>query len=172
MESKTELRKLTQDDLDDIYTLIQTHTLPTRATLRWYSDLQTDIDLPASAVRQILMNLVLNAIQSIHEDEYVIVHIETRRIKQQSGLWIIIIDNGDPIPKKLQAHVFEPFRTERKGGTGLGLWITYQLVKQLNGTIQLNSDSDKTRFKVWLPDTQPTTYSTRPSRKIKKSESA
>lgn len=154
VESRAELRQLTQDDLDDIHTLIQTHTLPVRASLKWHSDLQANINLPASAVRQILMNLVLNAIQSIHEDDYVIAHIETRRIKQQLGLWIIVINSGDPIPEKLQAHVFEPFQTERKGGTGLGLWITYQLVKQLNGTIQLNSANNKTCFKVWLPASQ------------------
>jgi signal transduction histidine kinase len=48
-------------------------------------------------------------------------------------------------------HLFEPFTTGREGGHGLGLWVTYQIVRQLNGRIAADCGEGDVRFEVWLP---------------------
>jgi nitrogen-specific signal transduction histidine kinase len=47
--------------------------------------------------------------------------------------------------------LFEPFTSLREGGSGLGLWVIYQIVQQLEGLITVQSEPDQTRFTVQLP---------------------
>ena len=62
-------------------------------------------------------------------------------------------DNGPGIPEDVQEHVFEPFfSTKDVGeGTGLGLDITYRIVKQHKGIVEFHSVPGETRFIVRLP---------------------
>ena len=147
VESRVEKRQLEPHDIEDVRTLLAAQSLPPGANLFWESRVQKKINLPASAIRQILMNLVANALQAIGPDEEVIVTIEL----EDSNLKISVSDNGKPIPPEIQSHLFEPFLSYREGGTGLGLWITYQLVEQLHGAIEVVSESGLTRFSVKLP---------------------
>jgi len=49
------------------------------------------------------------------------------------------------------AHLFEPFATTKETGHGLGLWVTYQIVQQLGGSIAAESAPGTVRFAVRLP---------------------
>ena len=71
--------------------------------------------------------------------------------RQEQRLRITIEDNGDPIPEEHVEHLFEPFARHHVGGSGLGLWVTYQIVQQFNGDLTVDSRPGLTRFRVELP---------------------
>ena len=147
VESRSDLRKLTPSDIEDIHTLTETYTLPKNAQMQWVSNIQQPINLPATAIRQILMNLVVNAIQAVVSGDIIKVSIT----QNQLTLDINVSNTGAAIPEELIPKLFEPFTSNRKKGTGLGLWITYQLVKQLGGHIEVTSESNLTYFSVSIP---------------------
>ena len=64
-----------------------------------------------------------------------------------------VADDGPGIPEDVQERVFEPFfSTKDVGeGTGLGLDVTYRIVKQHKGTVEFHSKPGETRFIVRLP---------------------
>ncbi|HSG44815.1 MAG TPA: ATP-binding protein, partial [Anaerolineales bacterium] len=68
-----------------------------------------------------------------------------------------LTDNGHGIPPDIQTRIFEPFFTTKndRGGTGLGLSVTYGIVSEHGGEIELASEPGKgSTFKVWLPNRQ------------------
>jgi len=147
VECRIEPRSLTSADIDDLETLIRSNELAKRARLDWRSDLQGDTDLPAAPVRQVLLNLALNALQAIGPGGSVTISVARRK----GQLDIRVGDDGPQIPQETLDHIFEPFHSERPGGTGLGLWVTYETVRQLGGQIIVDSQPEWTWFQVQLP---------------------
>ncbi|MEB3308736.1 MAG: MASE1 domain-containing protein [Snowella sp.] len=97
-------------------------------------------------LRQILFNVIGNAIKFTAEG-YVKVTLEAELITpQKANLFLIVEDTGIGIEKSKQNLIFQPFqqidgsRTRQYGGTGLGLAITKRLTEILGGSIQLNSE--------------------------------
>jgi two-component system NtrC family sensor kinase len=65
-----------------------------------------------------------------------------------------ITDNGPGIPEEMQKKVFDPFFTTKAAskGTGLGLWVSYNIIEKLGGSITLRSEVGKgSTFTVQLP---------------------
>lgn len=120
-------------------------------------DIQTDLDkdIPIIAgdeaqLQQVFMNLISNAIDAIGKNG--LVQVKSRR--KDTQITISIIDDGPGIPRDQQKKVFDPFFTTKRAGsgTGLGLWVTYDIVKGMGGTIILKSEMEKgTTFMVNLP---------------------
>jgi len=105
-------------------------------------------------LKQILMNLIANAISYTPENGTVIVAIE----EVGGEAKIQIIDNGIGIPEEDKARIFERFyrvdkaRSRNSGGTGLGLSIVKWVVDRMNGRIELFSEVNVgTTFVIWLP---------------------
>lgn len=88
-------------------------------------------------ILQVILNILLNAIQAIHEKG----NIEITTENVDSALEITIRDNGTGISKENLKHIFDPFFTTKDPGkgTGLGLAITYKLINRLNGSITVES---------------------------------
>jgi signal transduction histidine kinase len=113
-----------------------------------------DPDLPqlmgrGGELNQVWTNIIVNAIEAM---EY---KGELRLITrcEHDFIMVEIADNGPGIPPEVQPRIFEPFFTT-KGvgkGTGLGLDISYRIIKQHNGTIEVQSRPGLTRFIVRLP---------------------
>lgn len=97
-------------------------------------------------VRQIMLNIVNNAIKFTHQGY---VQIDVDMMPDKSQLKLCISDTGIGIPKEQQSKIFESFvqqdgQSNRKyGGTGLGLAICLKLIKLMNGNITLDSEEDK-----------------------------
>ncbi len=107
-------------------------------------------------IEQIVMNLILNAVDAIKEtgkDEGTI-RVATKLEKRKGMLAISISDNGMGIDPSISGQVFDPFFSSKqsRGGTGLGLSVTYNLVKAHDGEITFESEPGKgTTFYVRFP---------------------
>ena len=111
-------------------------------------------------VRQIIHNLVLNAIQSIEEDGVLSVEIKKQKLNDQEDyVEIKVKDTGCGIEDKDLKKIFEPFFTNKGKGTGLGLAIVSRFVDGYNGRIKVESViNEGTTFIVWLPREKSRTY--------------
>ncbi len=99
---------------------------------------------------QVFMNIILNAAQAIREKG------EIRITTYQKGdhVNVEIRDNGSGIPERNLSKIFEPFFTTKEvgKGTGLGLSIAYNIIKNHNGTIEVNSKvNEGTTFTIKIP---------------------
>ncbi|MCA1803905.1 MAG: HAMP domain-containing protein [Xanthomonadaceae bacterium] len=147
VEARMEAHPLSHQDIDDVRTLVATHCEKRQVTLLWHNHLEGSIKLPSTPVRQVLLNLVLNAIDATQPGGDVACEVETRG----QSLSISVANNGTPIPPERIEHLFEPFYSTRRKGIGLGLWITYQIVQQLHGDIDVKSNAQRTCFHVVIP---------------------
>jgi len=104
--------------------------------------------LDAGQMKQVLVNLIKNAMQSMTTGGVLTI---------QSGsagdwVWVDISDTGGGIAQDKLNHIFEPFYTTKKKGTGLGLMIVQRIVRQHGGHIQLESRVGQgTSFRIRLP---------------------
>ncbi len=131
--------------------------------ISFFTEIEKEIShalvLDETRLRQILFNLVGNAIKFTHEGN-VILSIDLRnRTENLVDFVLSVEDTGIGIPKEQQELIFEPFtqqegQLEKKyGGTGLGLSITQRLVHMMNGKITLTSHvGTGSTFTVILPD--------------------
>ena len=147
VEARFEERALTPQDVDDVRTLLEPEVAVREQRLRWDSRLEHAIPLPSTPIRQILINLMLNAIQAAGRGGTVTCRIGA----DTSQMSFEICNDGRPIPSEQIAHLFEPFSRGADGGSGLGLWVTYQIVEQMRGTIRVRNGPPETEFAVALP---------------------
>jgi PAS domain S-box-containing protein len=99
---------------------------------------------------QALMNIIMNALQAIKEKGV----IKITTYQKENDIYIEISDNGIGIPEQNLPKVFEPFFTTKEvgKGTGLGLSFAYNIIKNHNGTIEVNSKiNEGTTFTIKLP---------------------
>jgi two-component system sensor histidine kinase PilS (NtrC family) len=104
-------------------------------------------------VRQVIHNLIINAVQAMREGGILSVEIKNQKLNdQEDSVEIKIKDTGCGIEKKDLKKIFEPFFTNKEKGTGLGLAIVSRFVDGYNGRIQVESViNEGTTFSVWLP---------------------
>jgi signal transduction histidine kinase/ligand-binding sensor domain-containing protein/FixJ family two-component response regulator/HPt (histidine-containing phosphotransfer) domain-containing protein len=109
-------------------------------------------------VKQVLLNLVGNAVKFTHAGEIVLTGEVTDRSANRAVISLCIRDSGIGMAPAVVARIFDPFTqgdestTRRFGGTGLGLTICRELVGLMGGTITASSDPDLgSKFTVTLP---------------------
>ena len=105
------------------------------------------------ALRRILENLVVNALESLDDDGGRVL-IATRVERGEDGARVVVevADTGRGMTDEQRARIFEDFYTTKARGTGLGLSIVRRLVSDLGGRIEVESAVGKgTRFRVELP---------------------
>jgi hypothetical protein len=114
---------------------------------------QPDAALPrvehdAAQIQQMLLNLMLNALQAIENSGTIHVQAESRE-----GLAVITVaDTGRGIPPEHLAKIFRPFYTTKGQGTGLGLSLAKRIVENHHGRIEVTSlPGQGTQFRVWIP---------------------
>ncbi len=146
VETRLESRALEPDDLEDVRTLTAPDIQKKRLRLAWHNGVRETLPLPSAQIRQVLLNLVLNAIAASFEGAELGCEITT----DPGQLSLVITNSGPPIPPRRREHLFEPYFGEGEVH-GLGLWVTYQLVSQLRGQIEVESSPGQTCFRVSIP---------------------
>lgn len=134
--------------------------------IKEYGDIPQIECLPQQ-LNQVFMNLLVNAAQAITTHG----QIKIKTYREVKNIIIEISDSGVGIPRENIARIFEPFFTTKEvgKGTGLGLSVVYGIVRQHNGTIEVESEVDKgTTFRVSLPCTHSTTTQKESRQKTKK----
>ena len=91
----------------------------------------------AEQLKQVLLNIVINAIQSIETDGRI--RIASVYLPEQQRVELRIEDNGQGIPSAHHERIFDPFFTTKEQGTGLGLSVAFRLMETWGGTIQVES---------------------------------
>lgn len=115
------------------------------------------VDGDAEQLKQVLINLVQNAIQAIGErpGEIVVKTSQPERFgdfRSPEMVQVDVTDNGPGIPSDQQMNIFVPFFTTKQKGTGLGLAICQRIVKNHGGTISVQSrQGEGTVFSIRLP---------------------
>lgn len=107
-------------------------------------------------LRQVFLNLILNAQQAIDGSGRIKIGTSRSEVAAQPSVSIEINDSGMGISEEILARIFEPFFSMRKDGTGLGLWVTQNIVRQHGGSIEVVSDKKRgTTFRIILPVDSP-----------------
>ena len=112
-----------------------------------------DIEGNLQSIEQIILNITINAVHAVHHTRGEIEITTGLRIKD-GMVYIRITDNGRGISPEIADRIFLPFVTDKQseGGTGLGLSVTYSLVKAHDGEIDFETSRDRgTSFNIYLP---------------------
>ncbi len=147
VEVKVKSRPLTPSDLEDVCILVGPAANKRGTQIASLIEMPPTLPLPSTLVRQVLINLMLNAIEAAGRSGRVAVHAQTALTQ----LVIVVENNGKSLSPEQMSRLFEPFTSLSEHGHGLGLWICYRIVTQLGGTIRAESTQDLTRFTVTLP---------------------
>jgi two-component system sensor histidine kinase HydH len=96
-----------------------------------------EVSMDADQMNQVLLNLYLNALESMANDGQLT--LEVRSDTESQRLRIMIQDTGQGIEKDDLAHIFDPYFTTKQTGTGLGLAIVHKIIESHNGEIKVES---------------------------------
>jgi two-component system sensor histidine kinase PilS (NtrC family) len=144
------LRDMIMDVIDSIHFVPDWHE-----TVRMDLHLKDDplsIHANRTEIRQVLWNVILNAVQAMPEGGALTVGAHCRRNDERDGVEISIRDTGCGIEKKRLPRIFEPFYTTRDTGTGLGLAVVSRILEGYNGKIDIQSEEGRgTVCTIWLP---------------------
>lgn len=147
VEARVQSHPLTAQDIEDTRTLVLPDAHRKFARLEWENDILEALPLPSTLVRQILINLLLNAIAAVEHNGRVRCHI----YRDSVNMIVRVENGGQHIPPEQMNYLFEPFSASREGGHGLGLWVIYQIAQQMKGEIMVQSQPGLTCFIVTLP---------------------
>jgi len=141
--------------VDDVVTLSRHLIHTSGVTLKL--DLENNLPwalLDVNQMKQVLLNLIHNALQAMPAGGEMIIATESTVRDGRDWIVVSVCDTGVGIPKTDQSRIFEPFYTTKgnQGGTGLGLSVTYGIITDHGGQIEVESQPGAgSRFKVWLP---------------------
>jgi signal transduction histidine kinase len=106
------------------------------------------IAIDAEQIRQVLLNLALNAVQAMPDGGRLVL----RSRQKDRSVILEVADQGVGIVAENLERIFDPFFTTRATGTGLGLSIAHQIVHSHGGEISVHNNSDRgATFAVILP---------------------
>lgn len=112
------------------------------------------VSVDSNQMKQVLLNLIHNSLQAMPTGGTLEIKTDAHVKHDREWVTIAIKDNGIGIESRDQEHIFEPFFTTKggSGGTGLGLSVTYGIVTDHGGTIEVESQPGAgSVFTVWLP---------------------
>lgn len=111
------------------------------------------VSIDVKQIKQVILNIIRNAIDAI-DDVAALRKGHIRIITRQEEQWVAIHirDNGKGISLKTMERLFDPFFTTKEDGTGLGLSVSYRIIKNHGGTIEVDSqEGEWTEFILRLP---------------------
>ena len=101
-----------------------------------------------SQLQQVLVNMMLNAVQAMPPEGRLDLAVQAEGKEAR----IVIRDTGAGMSQETKSHIFDPFFTTKNEGTGLGLSLSYAIVKDHRGEIEVESEQGRgTTFRIRLP---------------------
>lgn len=108
--------------------------------------LNSPVSIDIMRVRQLLVNLIKNALEAMDEspEQHQII-IRTQEQQEQGNTFAVLMveDNGPGVPEELLPRLFEPYVTSKHKGTGLGLAIVKKIIEEHGGTISARNNEEK-----------------------------
>ncbi|MGA7192415.1 MAG: GAF domain-containing protein [Anaerolineales bacterium] len=149
--SKADINEIIEDVLMLTRHLI--HTSGVQLSLELIKD-PPWVSVDTNQMKQVFLNLVHNALQAMPAGGNLEIQTSARTKDDRPWIVVAVKDSGVGIEVKNKDRIFEPFFTTKadSGGTGLGLSVTYGIVTDHGGTIEVESSPGKgSMFTVWLP---------------------
>ena len=145
------LNKVTQLNLSrvricDLFKGIESLMLPTlkekRVQMEFLGDQNLEVEVDQYLIEQVIINLVLNAIEATAEAEKPKI-VLSAEAKEPGSITIKIADNGTGIPEEIRETIFVPFFTTKSNGSGIGLSLSKQIMLLHKGKISIQSVEEK-----------------------------
>lgn len=134
---------LLKDLFQDIEQLMRTSNSLQKDTLRFeVADEKLEIEADSYLLEQVLINLILNAIEASQNEKNPQVLIRAFQ-KANGRKMIAVVDNGPGIPQEIKDQIFVPFFTTKKQGSGIGLSLSRQIMTLHGGKIQIDNIQDR-----------------------------
>lgn len=112
-----------------------------------------EVMMDGNQLAQVIVNLTLNAIDAMPDGGTITI----RSFARSNDVVIQIEDTGIGIPREDVTKIFDPFYTTKEKGTGLGLAVSYDIIKKMRGTLSVESETGKgTVFTITMPFNNPT----------------
>ena len=128
-------------------------------SIQWQLALDENIQktrLDEARIRQVLANIIKNAIEAQHENQQAWIAITSQWTEVENNAFVIVTieDRGEGIDAEINERMFEPYNTNKPEGTGLGLAIVKNIIEESGGVISVESVKPKgTLFRIKLPGT-------------------
>lgn len=126
--------------------------------LEWKRRTMTPVMCLEGEIRQVLNNLIRNALDAIGTDGSLSIRLQVQTDWKtgRRGVRLTVADTGEGIDPRIREHLFEPFQTTKETtGTGLGLWVSKGIVEKHGGHLGVRTrrgqDVHGTVFALWLP---------------------
>jgi signal transduction histidine kinase len=116
------------------------------------------VSVDQDQIKQVIINLINNALYAMPQGGRLVVETAQQSLYNRQWITLTVRDTGVGIPPENLERIFEPFFTTRgdRGGTGLGLSVTYGIVTDHAGMIEVESEVQAgSTFTVWLPLEEP-----------------
>ena len=164
VEARLNSPSIQPTDWEDLRLLVEPQLEAKAARLDWRTDEVADhaVALPAHEVRQLVLNLLLNAAKAAQPWANENAAVELTAARAPGLLAIVVGNTGPPLSAQALSRLFEPFvlppgpdLASGSGRFGLGLWVCYQIVQRLGGRVDVQSEHGWTRFSVSLPVSDP-----------------
>ncbi len=144
--------------LESAVDLLKSRIKTKHAVIEKQWDEDVEITAVAGELRQVFSNLLANSLDAIDERGTIKLRVSTGAAVNNGHrcVRVIVADNGKGIDASLLQHIFEPFFTTKGTvGTGLGLWVSKQIIDKHGGAIRVRSSSTGARrgtvFSIVLP---------------------
>ncbi len=145
-----ELKTLESSEyFEDVFRLYISQSKIKKINFKKLSKDAFQIKIDPELMKQALMNIIQNAIESVNENGTVVFNY----YKEDNLLNIVVEDNGNGIPEDQLKKIFDLYYTTKKDGNGLGLSIAQKIINQHNGTIIVESKANHgTKFTIKIPE--------------------
>jgi nitrogen fixation/metabolism regulation signal transduction histidine kinase len=130
-----------KDLIEKVAQLMKTELKKTKVSFHYeYSSEYLTIQADVEMIEQVLINLLKNAIEALAETENPTLSLIGRY--DENVIKIEVIDNGPGIIKEALEHIFVPFYTTKRTGSGIGLSLSRQIMQMHNGSISVESEPE------------------------------
>jgi len=142
-----------KDAVANVYSFIEYKARKSRIQFINEAGEDLNIFIDPHDFQQVMLNLFINAIHAMENGG----SLKVRGVREDSKINVEVSDTGSGIAHENIGKIFDPFFTTKPPGegTGLGLWLTYEIIRNYNGEISVESEAGKgSRFMMTFPVNQ------------------